>query len=205
MINGSPKLKDNASGKLLHEFKTCFGENVTFDDFQLHKPQLSESLIQILNGFDAIVFAYPLYVDAMPSHLLSCLITMKQVGFSNKNIFVYCITNSGFYEGKQNVNAINILKNWCQQVGLQWGMGLGVGGGGALSSMGAVPLGSGPKKSLGVAFNKFAKIIEQKSGSDNIYITIDFPRLLYKLAAQLGWRQMIKANGGKTKDLNYRY
>lgn len=28
-----------------------------------------------------------------------------------------------------------------------------------------------------------------------------FPRFLYKMGTQRGWRQMIKANGGKVKDL----
>ena len=32
-------------------------------------------------------------------------------------------------------------------------------------------------------------------------VSIAFPRFLYKMAAQLGWRQMIKENGGKVKDL----
>ena len=33
------------------------------------------------------------------------------------------------------------------------------------------------------------------------YVSVAFPRFLYKMAGQMGWRQMIKANGGKAKDL----
>lgn len=36
---------------------------------------------------------------------------------------------------------------------------------------------------------------------ENNYVSVAFPRFLYKMGAQMGWRQMIKANGGKTKDL----
>lgn len=205
MIDGSPKFKKSASGELLRELKTCFGEGTSFEDLPFHTPRISEEVIHRLNEFDALVFAYPLYVDGIPSHLLENLERIQQVGLANKNIAVYGVVNSGFYEGKQNANAIAVLQNWCRRTGLFWGMGVGIGGGGALASMGSVPLGKGPKKSIGLAFSSLAKNVENKSGGDNIYVSLDFPRFLYKLAAQMGWRQMIKSNGGKVKDLNYRY
>lgn len=34
-----------------------------------------------------------------------------------------------------------------------------------------------------------------------MHVTVAFPRFLYKMAAEFGWRQMIKKNGGKTRDL----
>jgi multimeric flavodoxin WrbA len=205
MINGSPKSKDSTSGQILKELKTCLNNDVTYTDYQFNKPQPSEDALFTLNDFDVLVFAFPLYVDGIPSHLLSCLKKIQQSGLSNKNITVYCIVNSGFYDGIQNSNAVEILHNWCRHMGLKWGMGVGIGGGGALLSMSGVPLGKGPKKSIGLAFTQLAKNIEQKSSSDNIYTNINFPRFLYKIMAQLGWRQLIKLNGKKTRDLNYRY
>ena len=43
--------------------------------------------------------------------------------------------------------------------------------------------------------------ILKKQVQDNIYVSIAFSRFLYKMIAKIGWRQMIKANGGKVKDL----
>ncbi len=96
------------------------------------------------------------------------------------------------------------MQNWCEKVGLIWGQGIGVGGGGALSSLGKVPLGKGPKKNLGTAFNQLVTHILAGTSADNIYLSINFPRFLYKWAGQLGWRQSIKANKLKVKDLGRR-
>ncbi|WP_346888390.1 hypothetical protein [Clostridium sp. UBA1056] len=39
------------------------------------------------------------------------------------------------------------------------------------------------------------------TSGDNVFITENFPRFAYKLSGELGWRQAIRANGLKRKDL----
>lgn len=204
VINGSPKKSDSASTTLLKDLKTCFPKEISFIDYDLRVSTMSPDIIEEFNQFDALVFAFPLYVDGIPSHLLSCLCEIETYGIENKAIHVYAIANCGFYEGKQNRNALHIMQNWCEKAGLIWGQGIGVGGGGALSSLGKVPLGKGPKKNLGTAFNQLATHILAGTSDDNIYLSINFPRFLYKWAGQLGWRQSIKANKLKVKDLGCR-
>ena len=70
---------------------------------------------------DVIVFAFPLYVDALPSHLISYLI---QVGRTVEKYRcpeqLYSICNCKlriFYEGSQNVLALDIMKCWCEKAG----------------------------------------------------------------------------------------
>jgi len=153
---------------------------------------------------NVLVFAFPIYVDGIPSHLLNCLMQLESF-FSakeEKDIIVYSIANCGFYEGHQAAIAIEMMKNWCIKAGLCWGQGVGVGAGGMLTSIKNVPIGYGPKKSLGAAFEKLAKNILEHSSGEDIFITADFPRTLYKLAAEMGWRKSIKANGMKKKDLS---
>ncbi|MBP3912197.1 MAG: hypothetical protein J6D39_12025 [Niameybacter sp.] len=204
VINGSPKKSDSASATLLKDLKTCFPKEISFIDYDLRVSTISPDIIEEFNQFDALVFAFPLYVDGVPSHLLSCLCEIEAYGIENKAIHVYAIANCGFYEGKQNINALHIMQNWCEKVGLIWGQGIGVGGGGALSGLGQVPLGRGPKKNLGTAFNQLAAHIMAGTSADNIYLSINFPRFLYKWAGQMGWRQLIKANKLKVKDLGRR-
>ena len=48
---------------------------------------------------------------------------------------------------------------------------------------------------------QLADRIVKKEGEANKYATVAFPRFIYKIAAQNSWRKMIKANGGKKKDL----
>lgn len=204
LINGSPKSKNSVSGDLLSDLQACFTSDTVFAEFSFHKPEISEAVASELSSFDVWVFGFPLYVDGIPSQLLSCLCQIEKVGVASKRIMVFGIVNSGFYEGTQNAIAIEILKNWCDKIGLKWGMGVGVGGGGSLSQMKSVPIGKGPKASLGKAFCTLKNSIENKKTAKNIYISVDFPRLFYKFAAEMGWKQMIKKNGGKVKDLNYR-
>lgn len=205
MINGSPKSKSSASGELLKELQNCITNGAVIKEFCFRKPVVEVAVISELQGCDVWVFAFPLYVDGVPSQLLSCLSQIEKAGAANKNIMVFGIVNCGFYEGRQNTIAIEILKNWCHKLELQWGMGVGVGGGGGLAQMKSAPLGKGPKTTLGKAFCILSSSIQSKTTAQDIYLSVDFPRWLYKIGAEMGWRQLIKKNGGKAKDLNYRY
>lgn len=203
-INGSPKMKENASGSLLSDLKSLIDQDKTeIIMCDLHKSQIKEEQKEALYSCDAFVFSFPLYVDGIPSHLLNCLRSLQEYFNTreNKPIKVYTIINCGFFEGRQNEIAIEILKNWTYKANLIWGQGLGVGGGGMLTALKNVPIGHGPKKNLGKAFNELIpNIINLKSG-DTIYISPNFPRFLYIAGGNMGWKSQIKENGLKAKDL----
>lgn len=205
LINGSPKSKNSASENLLKDLQACITNGAIIKNFCFRKTILDNSVLEELVNCDVWVFAFPLYVDGIPSQLLSCLCQIEKMGVTNKNTMIFGIVNCGFYEGKQNAIAIEMLKNWCSKLGLKWGMGIGVGGGGGLAQMKSAPLGKGPKTSLGKAFCTLTNKIESKETTEDIYLSIDFPRWLYKIGAEMGWRHLIKKNGRKVKDLSYRY
>lgn len=204
LINGSPKIKNSASSCLLSELKTFLEhDNNTISEYYFRKPQLSTKEMEQLAECNVLVFAFPLYVDGIPSHLLNCLIQMERF-FSiikEKDIIVYSLVNCGFYEGHQNALAIEIMKNWCEKTELKWGQGIGIGAGGMITSLKDVPIGQGPKKNLGLAFEKLTNNILRHESGDDIFITANLPRIIYKFAAEMGWRKSIKANGLRRKDL----
>lgn len=204
LINASPKKSESASKSLLCDLKKIFLDEHTIKDFSFHTSNITDAEIRDLCDYSVWVFAFPLYVDGIPSHLLSCLCKMEQSGIEFKGIRVYAIVNCGFFEGEQCCNALAIIKNWCNKTGLFWGMGIGFGGGGSLAYMKSVPLGSGPKGTLGKVYKELTNAILSQSSKRNIYTSIGFPRYLYKIAAEMGWKQMIVANGGKKKDLKKR-
>ena len=109
--------------------------------------------------------------------------------------------NCGFYEGIQAEYSLKILQNWCLKTGFIWSGGIGVGGGGGLAMMPKMEPGYGPKAPIDKALVELSNVILKKQVRENIYVSVAFPRFLYKMGAQIGWRQMIKANGGKVKDL----
>lgn len=204
LINGSPKIKDSASRCILQELKLFLdSDSNMISEYHFSKKQLSAKEMGQLMECSVLVFAFPLYVDAIPSHLLNCLIQLEMFSASitQKEIKVYCLVNCGFYEGFQNKLAIQIMENWCAKAGFKWGQGIGIGAGGMLTSLKNVQIGHGPKKNLKKAFKQLANNILKCTSEKNIFITANFPRVLYKFAAELGWRKLIKTNGLKRKDL----
>jgi hypothetical protein len=186
---------------LLGELKNLFPAEHSVKEFHLNTPSLTEAEIEEMRNYQVWVFAFPLYVDALPSHFLSCLCHIEKVGVG-KNIHVYAIVNSGFCEGMQNRNALAVMENWCRRTDLTWGMGIGFGGGGAMTGMKNIPLGKGPKAGLGKAYAVLSDAVLRRTSKENIYTSIGFPRFLYKLVAEIGWWRLIRANGGRWKDLD---
>ncbi len=201
LIDGSPKVNNSASSVLLEDLKEYWREDAEVVNFGFHSAAISKEVIEELSKADAWVFAYPLYVDGIPGHLLSCLIQLEEAHLQNRQIHIYGIVNCGFYEGIQTKLALKLLQNWSRKAGLIWSGGIGVGGGGGLAMMPKLEPGHGPKAPIDKALAAFSDIIFNKKVKENIYVSVAFPRFLYKMGAQIGWRQMIKANGGKSKDL----
>jgi multimeric flavodoxin WrbA len=203
-INGSPKVKQSASGCIIEDFQSFINKEHTVYHYIINKPDVSNEIMDEILSCDSLIFAFPLYVDAIPSHLLKVLVNLSSYAISHgkKNILIYAIVNCGFYEGKQNEIAIEIMKHWAEKTGFIWGQGLGIGAGGMLHSIKNVPYGRGPKKNLGKAFTKLADSVNNQNGKESIFVNINFPRFAYIKAAHMGWRASAKSNGLKIKDLH---
>lgn len=210
LINGSPKVKDSASGLILNELKIFLNNsedeaerNISISEYNFRKNKLDSAVIEEVVTSDILVFIFPLYIDGVPSHLLSCLVQLEEIlkNIKEKNIKVYALVNSGFYEGEQNKSAIEIIENWSEKCELKWGQGIGIGAGPLLHSVKDVQEGHGPKKNLGSALTTISKNILNASSDDNIFISANFLRFAYKFLGELGWKQAIKANKLKVKDL----
>ncbi len=154
---------------------------------------------------DVLIFAFPLYVDSINSHLLRFLIEFENRGVCNNKSTVYCMINNGFYEGWQNRVAADIMKNWCKALGLTYGQTLGVGAGEMLPFLKDVPLGHGPNKNIGTALQELSQnILSQNQGKD-LFISPNLPRFLWKIASSFCfWYPKAKKNGLKRKGLKER-
>lgn len=201
LINASPKVKNSSSGTLLEDLKYHLSKDVEVVECGFHTAVISHEMMEELNNADAWVFAYPLYVDGVPGHFLSCLVQLEAAYAHTRKVHVYGIVNCGFYEGIQNEFALKILQNWCAKAGVIWGGGIGVGGGGGLAMMPKLESRHGPGAPIDKTLSVLADHIFRQNTQENRYVSVAVPRFMYKMAAQMGWRQSIKANGGKTKDL----
>ena len=183
-INGSPRKKRGISAKLLR--------------FLEEKLPGCEIVTGWAPSCDAYVFAFPLYVDGVPSSLLRELVAHEREMPAGAR--VYAIVNNGFYEGTQNANAIAILRNWSLRADLAWGQGIGAGGGPTMENL-KFPMGRGPLTTLGRAMDTLAEHILAGGGGEDIYTKPDVPRWIYKLAGEAGMRKAGKQHGLRPKDM----
>lgn len=128
LINCSPKKKLSVSGFILK----CAGLMIRGgkEYLQLRTPADREKILQALKTAGKVVFAVPLYVDSVPSHVLPFLKEMEVFCRENSlRLKVYAIANNGFIEGRQNEPLMQVMENFCARSGLDWCGGIGIGGG----------------------------------------------------------------------------
>lgn len=204
LVNGSPKGKNSVSAFLLKELSEKLADCVC-TEISLHaRGTVTDATMAELLEADALVLVFPLYVDGVPSHLLAELCEMQRLLAGRKPLSVYAMVNCGFFEGQQTKIALRIVENWCARCGFGWCGGIGVGGGGMLLSLQNVPAGHGPRKPVSEAISCLFEAIRENQPMNNQFVSPAFPRLLYKLAAQSGWREGIRKNGLRPKDLSRR-
>ena len=203
MIDGSPKVSKSNSEYFLN-ILSDFIESKDIVKYKLSKKVDYEDIIKEINTIDTLVFAFPLYVDSLPSHVLEFLIMLEENFKDNlKGLNVYVIANCGFYEGKQNKIALNIMKCWCKKMNIKWAQGIGIGAGEMMGGLRNVPMGKGPNTNLGLALDNLAKNINENKSGDDIFTTPSmFPRFAFRLAANRFWISKANRNGLKKRDLN---
>ena len=133
-INGSPKKKFSASAYFLSVQKFFVKGEKTSEVLRNKKDH--KRILDALKDGDAVVFCLPLYVDGIPSHVLSFLKDME-VFCKEKTLKlnVYVIANNGYIEGIQSQALLQIFRNFCKKSGLKWSGGIGIGGGVMLNVM----------------------------------------------------------------------
>ena len=203
MIDGSPKVSKSNSEYFLN-ILSDFIESKDIVKYKLSKKVDYEDIIKEINTIDTLVFAFPLYVDSLPSHVLEFLIMLEENFKDNlKGVNVYVIANCGFYEGKQNKIALNIMKCWCKKMNIKWAQGIGIGAGEMMGGLRNVPMGKGPNTNLGLALDNLAKNINENKSGDDIFTTPSmFPRFAFRLAANRFWISKANRNGLKKRYLN---
>lgn len=107
LINGSPKRRDSASGVILSQLKGYMKNDASLCELHFFTPHPQPEQLQAAADSDVLIFAFPLYVDGIPSHMVSALLDLETViREKKKKRTVYAILNCGFYEGCQNAVAI---------------------------------------------------------------------------------------------------
>ena len=112
LIDASPKRKGSTSSILLGKLRKLCPPEIRTEEAALHTSDVPAGVKETLQSAGVWVIACPLYVDSVPSHLLSCLMELEPLGPEHPGRTVYAIVNCGFYEGEQAALALKILENW---------------------------------------------------------------------------------------------
>lgn len=128
LINCSPKKKLSVSGFIMR----CAGLMIRGKKEYVQPRTAADHLavLEALKDAGQVIFAVPLYVDGVPSHILPFLKEMEAFCRDNRlHLKVYVIANNGFIEGRQNEPLMQVMENFCVRSGLEWCGGVGIGGG----------------------------------------------------------------------------
>lgn len=142
-----------------------------------------------LEGADALVVAYPLYVDGLPSGLVALLERLVREGSLPPGIPVYAVGNLGFYESAQLMPSLSQLRAYCGESGASWEGGVAVGGGGmVLPTMGEPRMGT-LRRRVSEAVDQLAIALLCGSSLGVVEARCPLPRRAYALAANHQWKR----------------
>lgn len=148
-----------------------------------------------LEGADALVVAYPLYVDGPPSGLVALLERIAREGSLPPGIAVYAVGNLGLYESCQLMPSLSQLRAFCGESGASWEGGVAVGGGGmVLATMGGPRMGS-LRRRVSEAVDQLAIALLCGTPLGVVEARCPLPRRAYMLAADREWRRAAREAG----------
>lgn len=201
LINASPKKRGSFSNYILNELMPLVKTEA--DPEILSMSLWDDNFFDDLCSSDALVFAFPLYVDSLPASFLRLLIHFEEkLKASPADICVYGIVNAGFLEGHQNRYALEILSHFCRRAKLTWGGGLGIGGGPFLHGMANISWKFSAKRPVYEGLVQLSNAIKNGQALENdLLITPKIPRKIYMAAANHQWVTEAKKNGLKKKEL----
>ncbi|MBQ8353993.1 MAG: NAD(P)H-dependent oxidoreductase, partial [Spirochaetaceae bacterium] len=107
IITGSPKPNGGTTSILVDQLKKSIlsqKSDVDFVTFNIRSNFLPEDEYENLENYDALIIACPLYIDSLPSHLLTQLVKIEEYLNSKKGekskaknkLQVYGLVNCGF-------------------------------------------------------------------------------------------------------------
>lgn len=201
LINFSPRGSDSSSSIFLDYVKKSFDESVGAVSLDIKSSLFSVDYEAVLSC-ENLVFFYPLYVDALPSHMLLFISQLSQKLENSSVKKVYAVANCGFYEGEQTRLSFEVLKNWCASTSLEWCGGVGIGGAGCFEIFKKHDIENGPRIAINNALSFLSSNIMSGTAQCNDYVTVLFPKKMYKIAGEMLWRQKMRAMGVNPKDIS---
>lgn len=195
LLNGSPKAAGSNSALLLERLKAM----LTRETVAVSSLKPLEQSAETLASCDTVVVVFPLYVDAIPSHLLRLMMEWEQYRKAHgaTPVKLYAVAQCGFYEGRQNQNALEVLSHFCSRAGIRWCGGIGLGGAGGIAGM--------PEQAGQPLYSLLSKLADAVNCGGTLpepeFAQPAIPRLFYLVGGNMNWVKMAKQNGLRKKEI----
>lgn len=187
LVNGSPKRTVSASAAYLNHIESRLPK-----DAVIRRGHATDIEPSVLSACDAIVFAYPLYTDSVPGHLLRLLEQLDESGQLSGQV-IYAVANNGFFEPEQCTASVEVLQHWCGHTGLRWGQAVCIGAGAVNQH---IPNMEFPLfRRIREALNGLASNVAALQSGETQFESPQMPKAIYMTSAHRFWRQEAKKNG----------
>lgn len=189
---------------------------------QLQQEQINVNLINVRHALlhhetqtafaamhqaDAVVLFFPLYIFCMPA-LLTRFLQDYYTALTPENrdgarAKVYAFVNCGFPETGINAEAVRVVESFSGHVGMVFRFGVMIGGGGMMLASMDAPFIKAAYKEIdrAVAHIQQEVLTGETEQTETFSIAPKFPRKLYFLGGNMGWKSIARNNGLKMKDL----
>jgi multimeric flavodoxin WrbA len=209
ILSASPKKGEPSVSDLLSQMakEQLSSKGIQADIINVRKTLMGEDCtpaFETMKKADAMLIVFPLYFFCMPGMLTRYLEDYAQyVGSQGKPQKIYTIVNCGFPEPEINEEAIRVIQSFSRHIGASFRFGVGFGSGGMIMGAKEAPFMKKVMQTLNDAFDLMAKDMSdtQLPPLKNVYINVSFPRRLYYIGGNFGWRKLAKQNGLKKRDL----
>lgn len=154
---------------------------------------------------EAVVFAFPVYLDAIPAQLLRFLREAEVTRVEGQTPdglspgpAVYAIIGCGFIEGENTRVSMEMMKVWCRRTGCGYKRSIGYGGGGMGDKLVS---GKWRGREIGRALKELAKNILSKDGGEDIITKATKSRASYNRSGNKAWKAAAKKRGLGKEDM----
>lgn len=164
----------------------------------------TEQAFDELQSADAIVLIFPLYFFCMPAMLTRFLQDFVVKYPSATHVAsVYAIVNCGFPEPEINQEAMRVVECFAQQTGRVFLGGVMIGGGGMLIGAQAAPFMRPVFEHVDDLFSRLKRntLLEQQDTMLITQIAPKFPKWLYFVGGNSGWKSMARRNKLKIREI----
>ena len=200
LICGSPKARKDHT--LSEYFTDLEQQHIAREGIAVHRVNARTSILhdnceaafhKMLSS-DVLIFTFPLYFFCLPGLLMRFLqdyvAYAKQHIDENKPKKIYAVINCGFPEPEINEEAGRVVKSFSKSVGAEYRFSLLIGGGGMLPGTKEAPFMHSTMDSITAVFDQMHDDILSNSTTapQDVLIEMHFPKKLYFLMGNLGWR-----------------